>query len=89
MSVSDNECGNKCEKNFELAQFPVHQKALTPNSKFNASFERKIERLWLRSRQPGWSYNDFVAHFLEVLVVMRHRNGVKLAAASKRRVTAQ
>jgi len=77
------------EDNFALTKFSVIQETVRPISKFNASFERKIERLWFQSRHAGWSYNEFAVHLLEVLAVLRHREGVKRAAAAKRRVAAQ
>lgn len=42
-------------------------------SKLKISIEKKIENIWLESRDLGWSYNEFVAHLLEVLVVLNHR----------------
>ncbi len=42
-------------------------------SKLKMSIEKKIENIWLESKELGWSYNDFVAHLLEVLVVLNHR----------------
>jgi hypothetical protein len=83
MRVRSNEGSNECENNFALAQFSVVQDRITPTSKFNASFERKIERLWFQSRHLGWSYNDFAVHLLEVLVILRCRDTVRLAPAAK------
>ena len=42
-------------------------------SKLKTSIEKKIENIWLESKERGWSYNDFVSHLLEVLVVLNHR----------------
>jgi hypothetical protein len=42
-------------------------------SKLKISIEKKIENIWLESKELGWSYNDFIAHLLEVLVVLNHR----------------
>ncbi len=42
-------------------------------SKLKMSIERKIENIWLEAEQLGWSYTDFVAHLLEVLIVLNHR----------------
>jgi len=42
-------------------------------SKLKLSIEKKIENIWLESKDLGWSYNDFIAHLLEVLVVLNHR----------------
>ena len=44
-----------------------------PGSKLKMSIEKKIENIWLESEQLGWSYNGFVSHLLEVLVVLNHR----------------
>jgi hypothetical protein len=46
-------------------------------SKFNASFEKKIEHLFLQSSHIGWSYNDFVVRVLEVLVILQQRESLK------------
>jgi hypothetical protein len=43
-------------------------------SKLKISIEKKIENIWLESKELGWSYNDFVSHLLEVLVVLNHRS---------------
>ena len=42
-------------------------------SKLKMSIEKKIENIWLESKDLGWSYNDFISHLLEVLVVLNHR----------------
>ncbi len=42
-------------------------------SKLKISIEKKIENVWLEWRELGWTYNEFVAHLLEVLVVLNHR----------------
>jgi hypothetical protein len=42
-------------------------------SKIKMSIEKKIENIWLESKELGWSYNDFISHLLEVLVVLNHR----------------
>jgi hypothetical protein len=84
MRSSNEEYGNECNNNVALSSFSVNKENTTSISKFNASFERKIERLWFQSRHIGWGYNDFVVQILEVLIVLRHRDSVKLAAASKR-----
>ena len=43
-------------------------------SKIKMSIEKKIEHIWLESKEQGWSYNEFVAYLLEVLVVLNHRS---------------
>jgi hypothetical protein len=43
-------------------------------SKLKISIEKKIENIWLESQELGWSYNEFVSHLLEVLVVLNHRS---------------
>ena len=43
-------------------------------SKLKMSIEKKIENIWLESKELGWSYNDFVSYLLEVLVVLNHRS---------------
>lgn len=51
--------------------------SLTPvvprGSKLKTSIEKKIENIWHESQEAGWSYNEFVAHMLEVLIVLNHR----------------
>ena len=51
--------------------------------------EKQIERLWFQSKQLGWNYNDFVVRLLEVLVVLSHRNKVKITAAHKQGIDAK
>ena len=56
---------------------PAAQRA-PHGSKLKMSIERKIENIWLDAEQLGWSYTDFVAHLLEVLIVLNHRTTPKL-----------
>ena len=49
--------------------------------KWKTSIEKKIERVWHNAEDHGWSYSDFVVHLLEVLVILQHRDKVKLAAS--------
>jgi hypothetical protein len=86
MSVRNNECGNESKNNFVMAKSSLGRKKIVPALKFKASFERRIERLWCQSSDLGWSYNDFVGHLLEVLIVLQHRDSSSRAAASKRSV---
>jgi hypothetical protein len=88
MRVSDNEYGNEYENKLVLEGSPVTQERNAPRPKFNASFEKKIEQLWFESDRLGWSYNEFITHVLEVLVILRHRRSVKRAAAPERRAAA-
>jgi hypothetical protein len=50
-------------------------------SKLRISIEKKIEHIWLESEELGWSFNDFVSHLLEILIVLNYR-GMKLTAKS-------
>jgi hypothetical protein len=43
----------------------------------NNAVERGLERLLSGSERLGWSYDDFVVHVLEVLVILRHRDQVR------------
>ncbi len=52
-----------------------------PVSKLRTSIEKKIENIWLESEELGWSYNDFVAHLIEVLIVLNYR-GMKFTVKS-------
>src|SRR5215475_16097858 len=54
--------------------------------KYNTSFERNIERLRFQSETFGWSYSDFVANLLEVLLILRHRNSWKCSADRKEKL---
>jgi hypothetical protein len=89
MRSSNEEHGNERNNNLVLTSFSVTHGKTTPMSKFNASFERKVERLWFQSRHLGLSYDEFVVHLLEVLVVLRHRDRVKREAAPKSRAIAK
>ena len=51
--------------------------ALKP--KFAITAEKKIERLWLDSNRLGWTYNDFVTHMLEVLIIVGQRDKINLS----------
>ncbi len=59
------------------AMEPESVSAATPvttrGSKLKMSIEKKIENIWLESEQLGWSYNDFVSHLIEVLIILNYR----------------
>ena len=55
----------------KLAEFAMQ--GAPRGSKLKMSIEKKIENIWRESKELGWSYNDFVSHLLEVLVVLNHR----------------
>ena len=42
--------------------------------KFTISMEKKIEHLWLESKERGWDFKDFIVVVMEVLTVLHHRN---------------
>jgi hypothetical protein len=86
MSVRNNESGNESANNFVIAKSSAVRKRIIPASKFNASFERKIERLWFQSSDFGWDYNDFVAHLLEVLIILRHRHTRRVVSGAKQKI---
>ncbi|MGA7326853.1 MAG: hypothetical protein WBX25_20770 [Rhodomicrobium sp.] len=46
--------------------------------KFKTSMERRIEALLVESQALGWSYSGFVATLLEVLVVLKQRDRLKV-----------
>ena len=52
-------------------------------SKIKMSIEKKIEHIWLEAKEQGWSYNEFVAYLLEVLVVLNHRSLLPTADHNK------
>ena len=58
------------EETIDLQQGPTH------SSKLRTSIEKKIENIWLESEELGWSYNDFVSHLLEVLIVLNYRGAL-------------
>jgi len=58
------------EETIDLLQGPIH------TSKLRTSIEKKIENIWLESEELGWSYNDFVSHLLEVLIVLNYRGAL-------------
>jgi hypothetical protein len=86
MRVRNDENCNESKKNFVIAQSSVTSQNNISASKFNASFERKIERLWRQSSDAGWSFNDFAVHLLEVLIILRNRDALKLASAANQKV---
>jgi hypothetical protein len=85
MPVRNYKYENNSETNSKSAQLHLPQEKTVNRAKFNASVERKIERLWLQSKPLGWNYNDFVVHVLGVLVVLNHRNKANPMIASQRR----
>jgi hypothetical protein len=88
MLVRNAESDGDSQPHFVATYISVTEESNLSTRLFNISFERQIERLWLQSRQLGWSYSDFTIHLLEVLLIRRHRDGLKRAAASKSRIAA-
>jgi hypothetical protein len=86
MRARNNYYNNVIEINFGNLQIPVIQKGVAAEDEFNASFEGEIEYLWAQSRSRGWSYDDFVAHLLEVLTVVRSRDKIGLSSSPVRQV---
>ena len=80
---------NSSEIYSKETQLHFSQEKTGNRSKFNTSMEKKIERVWLQSKPLGWSYNDFVVHLLEVLVVLQHRQKEKRVPASKQGIVAK
>ncbi len=89
MTVRDYKDENNREVNFNSAMLHLFQEKTGNSPKFNISTEKKIERLWFQSKQLGWNYNDFVVRLLEVLVVLSHRNKVKITAVHKQGIDAK
>ena len=89
MRVRGYEQENNSEINFKEAQLHFSQEKSANRSKFTTSMEKKIERVWSQSKPLGWSYNDFVVHLLEVLVILQHRQKVKLMTAPKQGIAAK
>jgi hypothetical protein len=89
MRVRGYEQENNSETNFEEDQLHFSQEKSANRSKFTTSMEKKIERVWSQSKPLGWSYNDFVVHLLEVLVILQHRQKVKLMTAPKQGIAAK
>ena len=59
-------------------------------SRFTISMEKKIERLREQSRLRGDSFTAFADYVLQILIVLRHREGVEAdpAASESRRIAA-
>jgi hypothetical protein len=89
MSVRNYKYKNTSEINSKAVQLHLSQEKTGNRSKFNTSMEKKIERLSFQSKPLGWSYSDFVVHLLEVLVVLRQRDKVKLMTAPKQGIAAK
>jgi hypothetical protein len=89
MRVLNEESSNDSKLHSITTCISVALEPGSSRSKFNASFEKKIEHLWFQSKRLGWSYNDFVLHLLEVLVILQHRDSLKRAAASESGITTQ
>jgi hypothetical protein len=62
------------EENTPAALAELVTQGAPRGSKLKISIEKKIENIWLESKELGWSYNEFVSHLLEVLVVINHRS---------------
>jgi hypothetical protein len=84
MPVRNSKYENNSEINSKSVQLHLPQEKTVNRAKFNATVERKIERLWSQSKPLGWNYNDFVVRVLGVLVVLSHRNKVKPIIAPPR-----
>ena len=89
MRVGSYKQENNSEINSKEAQLHFSQEKTGNRSKFTTSMEKKIERVWSQSKPLGWSYNDFVVHLLEVLVILQHRQKVKLMTAPKQGIAAK
>jgi hypothetical protein len=75
MKADDNSYQDSCVISFaEVQAYLKIEKKLAVAATFNTYVEKEIEKMWLKSQEHGWSYNDFTSRFLEVLVVLSHRN---------------
>jgi hypothetical protein len=83
MRVRNHREEDNREINANSARIHLSKDKTSNRRKFNTSMEKKIEHIWFDSKKIGWSYNDFVVHVLEVLVVLQQRNMAKLTIASK------
>ncbi len=54
-------------------------------TKFNISMEKRIERLWYESKALGWTFNGFVSHLMEILIIIQHRSRVPVQAYPPKR----
>jgi hypothetical protein len=77
MRVRNEKSGGESELRFISTYVSAHDENKSSRLRQSTSLERNIERLWFQSRTLGWSYNDFVAHLLEILLILRHRDSVK------------
>ncbi len=89
MSARNYNYENYSEISSKAVQLHLSQEKTGNRSKFNTSMEKKIERLSFQSKQLGWSYSDFVVYLLEVLVVLRQRDKLKLMTAPKQGIAAK
>jgi len=72
-SMQDLQSGKPAIGNIPAELAELVARGAPRGSKLKLSIEKKIENIWLESKDLGWSYNDFIAHLLEVLVVLNHR----------------
>ena len=86
MRMRNEESGSDRKSGLVVTYIPRYKKNKLLMAKYNTSVEKRLEGFWFRSKTLGWNYSDFVAHLLEVLVVLRHRESANHTAASKRRI---
>ena len=55
-------------------------------TKLNLSMEKKIERLWQESEKQGWKFSQFVTAAIEVLTILHHRNKLRLAGQTPKKI---
>jgi hypothetical protein len=76
MSEHNDYCEDTRKDGSEYGKPPDIREKTASKYKFNASLEKKIEFLWFQSRRHGWSYNDFVIHLLDILIVLQLRDKI-------------
>jgi hypothetical protein len=77
------ETENSTPSAMNIAPIPIMREygpAPTPHRpKFAISMEKKIEHLWLDSKDRGWNFSEFAAVVMEILTVLHHRNKLRRA----------
>lgn len=66
-----------------VSEKPTSEHLRPARKHFLLTLERKIDGLWCGANAERWSYTDFVAHALEVLAVLQHREKLERLRARK------
>ncbi len=72
MNILDKSGSTATDERFSAA----HEDYVT-RPRFKTSLEKQLEKLWGKASHQGWSFSDFTAQMLEVLLVLRQRDQLK------------